>query len=311
MKIYLFLHKEPSTPRSCLASVGDGQSRECCGGVGRRTTVPCLPRSKKPTMCILAIKLFSWMYFSCVFAAPLVACGRSNSMKKNSCSVESRVSSTSKVLLSKIFLGSQNQLSFLHTYATLPLIKYYARQIVFRNLYNFIVFILCSACTSSITLLSSDLHIHWNTINNSAMLTSKIPLFHSCIHFSEEEILLSKMAAYVGSWFSEESLMECSSNSRHWITSRSELASKYTCIHEIQSFFFSEDLADEFLVEFFYVLNTFDDTIIILKQPRHCRCYRIRLSTRAKDHHTNAWPWFFRIYLFCCVVLSIRLFREI
>lgn len=85
-------------------------------------------------------------------------------MKKNDCSVESCAyrasSSMSKVLLSKIFFGSQNQLSFLHTYATLPLIKYYARQIVFRNLYNFIVFILCSTGTSSIALLSSDLHIH-------------------------------------------------------------------------------------------------------------------------------------------------------
>lgn len=217
MKIYLSLHKEPPTPRSCLASVGDGQLWECCGGVGCQTTVPCLPRSGKPTMCMLAIKLFSWMHFSRVFAAPLVACGRSNSMKKNNCSVESHVSSTSKVLLSKIFWGSQNKISFLHTYATFPLIKYYARQIVFRNLYNFIVFILCSACTSSVTLLSSDLHIHWNAINNSAMLTSKIPLFQSCIHFSEEEMLLSKMAAYVGSWFSEETLMECSSIPWHWI----------------------------------------------------------------------------------------------
>lgn len=58
MKIYLPLYKKPATPHCGLASVGDGQSWEempckCCGGVGCQTTVPCLPRGKKPTVYIL------------------------------------------------------------------------------------------------------------------------------------------------------------------------------------------------------------------------------------------------------------------
>lgn len=86
--------------------------------------------------------LFFQVFFSHVFAVPLVACGSSNSMNFHNRSVKSWVliasSSTSEVLLSKIFFGLQNQHSFLHMCTTLPLIKYYARQIV-----------LCGTCTTS------------------------------------------------------------------------------------------------------------------------------------------------------------------
>ena len=116
MTIYLHLHKEPATPHSCLASVSDRQSCEetpckCCGAVGCYTTVPCLPQGKKPTAYIIfwgvcAIELFSWKHFSHVFPLPLVACGISNSIQENYCSLESCAyfeSSMSEVLLSKIF----------------------------------------------------------------------------------------------------------------------------------------------------------------------------------------------------------------
>ena len=58
------------------------------------------------------------------------------------------------------------------------------------------------------------------------------------------------MTACVGSRFSEESLTQRSTKPRR-ITTRNELGSKYACIHEVQSFFFFEDQADEFWVEFF------------------------------------------------------------
>lgn len=56
MKIYLLLPEEPVAPHSSVASVGDGQSWEeipCeyCGDICCRTTVPFLPRGKKPTVC--------------------------------------------------------------------------------------------------------------------------------------------------------------------------------------------------------------------------------------------------------------------
>lgn len=222
----------------------------------------CSPWGKKPTECVLYFGGFvlSSSFPGCilaVFAVLLVAYGSSNSMKKNDCSVESCVfrvgSSMLEVLLSKSFLGLQNQLSFLHTYATLPLMKYYARRIVFRNLYHSIVFILCSTGTSSIALLSLALHIQWKAINNSALLKSKIQLFHSCIHFIGKKMVQSKMTAYVGSCFSEENLMKCNTKPRHRITTSNDLESKHTCIREVQSFFlfFWFFSSDEFLVEFF------------------------------------------------------------
>lgn len=87
-------------------------------------------------------------------------------------------------------------------------------------------------------------------INNCAILKSEIQLFHSCIRFAEERILLSKVTAYGGSWFSEGRLTQHSTKPR-LITTRNDLGSKYTCIYKIRSFFFSEDQAGEFLLEFF------------------------------------------------------------
>lgn len=137
-----------------LNSYSQGKSPPC---------VYCAPLVRYHSLVFVS-EFFSWTHLSLVFAVPGVACGSSSFRKKNKCSLEVWVSragsSMAELLLSEIFLGSQNQLCFLHTYATLPLIKYYARQIVFRNLHDFIVFTLCWTGTSSIALRSSDLHVH-------------------------------------------------------------------------------------------------------------------------------------------------------
>lgn len=82
-------------------------------------SVPCLPRGILHIYIMYIIfsgiflsSSFFSSFFSHVFAVPLVACGSSNSMNIHNCSVKSGVhkasSSTSEVLLSKIFLGLQN-----------------------------------------------------------------------------------------------------------------------------------------------------------------------------------------------------------
>lgn len=62
---------------------------------------------------------FSWTHLSLVFTVPGIACGSSSSKKKDNGSVQFWVSragsSMAELLLGEIFLGSQNQLCFLHT----------------------------------------------------------------------------------------------------------------------------------------------------------------------------------------------------